>query len=200
MPIPVAPATFAGAMDAMRIALLGGSFDPPHWGHVLAACYARIAARADEVWVLPVARHAYSKRLGPWDQRWQLCQAAFGNLDFVKLRDDELRNPHGYSYDLISSLRAGHPGWTWVLVGGTDTAKDLGHWHRGEELRQMVEVVAVPRRGYDHSPAALPEISSTEVQNRIRNGDDVSELLPPGVIELIARNGWYRVAEWEKQS
>jgi nicotinate-nucleotide adenylyltransferase len=185
-------------MVGMRVALFGGSFDPPHWGHVLAACYARVAAAADEVWVLPVARHAYSKRLGPWDQRWALCAAAFGGLGFVKLRDDELRNPRGYSFDLVSSLRAAHPGWEWVLVGGTDTAKDLGHWHRGEELKRLVEVVAVPRRGFDASSAALPEISSTEVQNRLRGGGDAGELLPPGVVKLIAENGWYREAVWEK--
>ncbi len=120
----------------MRIALFGGSFDPPHLGHVLAATYARVMGGVDEVWVVPVARHAYAKPIAPWEQRWALCQAAFAGLGFVRLRDDELRNPHGYTFGLLAALRSGHPGHTWFLVGGTDTAADLGNWHRGAELRR----------------------------------------------------------------
>jgi nicotinate-nucleotide adenylyltransferase len=164
---------------------------------VLAACYAHLAGAADEVWVLPVARHAYSKNLGPWEQRWELCQAAFGPLGFVRLRDDELRNPGGYTFDLVTALRAQHPGWTWLLVGGTDTASDLGRWHRGEELKRLVEVIAVPRRGFNDSPEALPDISSTAIQERIRDGAAIDHLVPPAVARLVAERGWYRTLAWE---
>lgn len=177
----------------MRIALFGGSFDPPHLGHVLAATWARVVGGADEVWILPVARHAYGKHLSPWDQRWALCQAAFGPLGFTKLRDDELRNPQGYTVTLLERLRAEHPEASFSLVGGTDTSRDLPNWHRGAELVRMVDVIAVPRRGFDDShPAALPAISSTLVRERMQRGEDVSGMLPAAVATLIAGRNWYR--------
>lgn len=175
----------------MRIALFGGSFDPPHLGHVLAACYARVAGQADEVWVLPVAKHAYGKAISPWAQRWRLCQAAFAALPFVRLCDDELRNPAGYTIDLLAALAARNPGHRWLLVGGTDTARDLPNWHRGAELAELIEVIPVPRRGYDEHPAALPAISSSLVRERLAAGDDAAALLPPAVAALIASEGWY---------
>lgn len=175
-----------------RIALFGGSFDPPHLGHVLAACYARIVAGVDEVWVLPVARHAYAKPISPWEQRWRLCEAAFGGLPFVHLRDDEQTNTGGYTIDLIEHLRTRHPGYRWLLVGGTDTARDLPNWHRGPELVKLIEVIPVPRRGYDDHPAALPEISSSLIRERCKQGQPVDELVAPAVAALITANRWYR--------
>jgi nicotinate-nucleotide adenylyltransferase len=176
----------------MRIALFGGSFDPPHLGHVLAATYAASVGGADEVWVLPVAEHAYGKALSPWDRRWAMCQAAFAGLAFVRLRDDEQRNVGGYTFRLLESLRRQHPGHTWALVGGTDTAADLHNWFRGDELAAMVEVIAVPRRGYDEHLAALPAISSSDLRARLAQGTSIDGLVPAAVARLIAANGWYR--------
>jgi nicotinate-nucleotide adenylyltransferase len=177
----------------MHIALFGGSFDPPHLGHVLAATWARLVGGVDAVWVLPVAKHAYGKHLSPWAQRWELCQAAFAPLGFATLRDDELRNPEGYTITLIERLRAANPQARFSLVGGTDTSRDLINWHRGAELARLVDVIAVPRRGFDDShPAALPAISSTLVRERLQRGEAATELLPAAVTTLIANNGWYR--------
>jgi len=178
-------------MATMHIALFGGSFDPPHLGHVLAACYARAVGMVDEVWVLPVARHAWGKPLSPWAQRWELCHAAFDPLPFVRLRDDEAANDSGYTFDLVRRLKADHPGFRWSLVGGSDTAKDMPRWHRGPELAQLIEVIAVPRRGYDEHPAALPAISSSLVRDRCAAGSTIGELVTPAVAALIRANGWY---------
>lgn len=178
-------------MSGKRIALFGGSFDPPHLGHVLAACYARVVARVDEVWVLPVARHAYAKPLTPWTQRWQLCEAAFAGLAFVQVRADEQENPAGYTIDLLTLLGRKHPHHRWLLVGGTDTARDLPNWHRGAELAQLIEIIPVPRRGYDEHPAALPQISSSMIRERLARSGSIADLVPPAVAELIASQHWY---------
>ncbi len=178
-------------MSGKRIALFGGSFDPPHLGHVLAACYARVVAQVDEVWVLPVARHAYAKPLTAWEQRWQLCEAAFAGLDFVHVHGDEQDNPAGFTFDLIELLRRRHPHHRWLLLGGTDTARDLSNWHRGAELAQLIEVIPVPRRGYDDHPAALPHISSSLVRERLAAGAAIIDLVPPAVAKLIASHQWY---------
>ena len=176
----------------MHIALFGGSFDPPHLGHVLAATYARSVGGADEVWVLPVAEHAYHKSLSPWDQRWALCQAAFAGLGFVRVCDAERNNPGGFTFHLVCNLQRQHPGQRWSLVGGTDTALDLINWHRGPELVTLVECLAVPRRGFDEHPAALPAISSSDLRSRLAQGRAVTGLVPAAVERMIADRGWYR--------
>lgn len=175
----------------MHIALFGGSFDPPHVGHVLAATYAYSVGGVDEVWVLPVAQHPYHKSLSPWDQRWALCQAAFGGLGFVRLKDDEQRNPEGYSFNLVEALQRAHPGHHWSLVGGTDTAKDLLNWHRGAELAHKIAVIAVPRRGYDHVEHALPAVSSSQIRTSLHDRTDITGLVPAAVQRLINTHGWY---------
>lgn len=173
------------------IALFGGSFDPPHLGHVYAALHARLVGGADAVWVLPSARHPYAKALRPWEQRWELCRLAFADLPFVTLRDDELRSS-GYTVDLVESLAHANPGTGWLLVGGTDTARDLPNWRRGPELARMIRVHAVPRGGLDSHPGALPAISSSLVRERLAAGGEVGGLVPDAVARLIAERGWYR--------
>ncbi len=176
----------------MRIALFGGSFDPPHLGHVLAATYAYAVAQIDAVWVLPARVHPYAKALAPYAQRRALCDAAFGRLDFVEVRDDELANPDGYTVDLVERLAAAHPTFRWSLIGGSDTSADLHRWHRGADLVRLVDVIAVPRRGYDDAhPAALPAISSTAVRAALAQGQGIEQMVPPAVAELIRVNCWY---------
>lgn len=188
--IPSAPPHRGNDPPVPTIALFGGSFDPPHLGHVLAAAWARLCGGADRVWVLPAANHPYAKALSPWTQRWELCRLAFADLPFAEVRDDELRSS-GYTIDLVEQLTRAHPGHRWLLVGGTDTARDLPNWKRGAELARLVEVLRVPRGGLDDHPGALPAISSTLVRERLRAGGDVAGLLPRAVADEIARQGWY---------
>jgi nicotinate-nucleotide adenylyltransferase len=179
------------ATVATSIALFGGSFDPPHLGHVLAAGWARWCGGADQVWVLPAANHPYGKPLAPWEQRWRLCQLAFADLPFVVLRDDERRST-GFTIDLVERLTTEHPGHRWLLVGGTDTVRDLPQWRRGADLAKLIEVLCVPRGGHDSHPGALPAISSSLVRERLRTGGETGGLLPRAVGDEIAAQGWYR--------
>jgi len=173
------------------IALFGGSFDPPHLGHVYAALHARLVGGADRVWALPSMKHPYAKELRPWEQRWELCRLAFADLPFVELRDDELRST-GFTVDLVEALVRDHPGNTWLLVGGTDTATDMPSWRRGADLARLVRVHAVPRGGLDSHPGALPAISSSLVRRLLASGGEVAGLVPARVAQRIAAGGWYR--------
>lgn len=177
---------------AMTIALFGGAFDPPHLGHVLAACTARLHG-VDAVWILPSARHPYGKNLSPWPQRLELCHAAFGPLgDWCVVREDEQDNPSGTTWDLLDLLDRRHPSTKWCLVGGTDTAQDLPRWHRGPELAQRLPVLAIPRRGWDHQhPAALPDIRSRSLRADLQAGQPWEDRVPPAVATLIRSRNWY---------
>lgn len=176
-----------------RIALFGGSFDPPHLGHVLCALWARSIADADAVWVLPVAEHPYGKPVSAFPQRLELCRLAFADLPFVQVRDDELRNAGGRTITLLDLLEAEHPSVRFALVGGTDTERDLPNWYHGSDLVRRVDVIAIPRRGYDDEhPAALPAISSSLVREYLATGKDTAGLLPARVASRITAEQWYR--------
>ena len=180
----------------MRIAIFGGSFNPPHLGHVLCAVYAQKMGNVDEVWVMPSADHPYGKDLLSWEARWQLCEAAFAGLDFVKLRHDELENDGGKTYNLVQHLKKMYPDNTWFLIGGTDVAEDMPNWYHGYELQEMVELIAVPRQGFDNGSAtALPAISSTEIRNRLARGMAIDDLVPLAVERLIAEQQFYQAAK-----
>jgi nicotinate-nucleotide adenylyltransferase len=176
-----------------HIAIFGGAFDPPHLGHVLCACYAKLTTRIDQIWVLPSAVHPYGKAMRPFADRLQLCRLAFAELPFVQVRTDEQHNSGGRTIDLVEQLSQTHPHLHWHLVGGTDTERDLPHWYRGKDLSQRVQIIVIPRRGYDDQhPAALPAISSTLVRERIAQGLSCTDLIPHPVAQLIADQGWYR--------
>lgn len=177
----------------MRIAIFGGSFNPPHLGHVLCAVYAQKMGNVDEVWIMPSADHPYGKELLAWDDRWQLCEAAFAGLDFVKLRQDELQNDGGRTFNLVLHLKKTYPEHEWFLIGGTDVADDMSNWYRGAELQEMVELLAVPRQGFDHGSAtALPAISSTDIRDRLARGMTIDEVVPLCVERLIAERRYYQ--------
>ncbi len=177
----------------MHIALFGGSFNPPHLGHVLCALYAYKTAQVDEVWVLPSAEHPYGKDMLALDQRLEMCEAAFAGLSFIRVCDDERHNEGGKTYNLIQQLNERYVNNQWSLIGGTDTAQDLPNWYKGDELQELIDVIAVPRQGYDHdSDSALPAISSSLVRERIQAGESINDLVPQSVIELITARVYYK--------
>ncbi len=180
-------------MTRPRIALFGGSFDPPHLGHVLAAVHARSVGGCAEVWVLPSAVHPWAKALSPWDRRWILCQEAFAPLGpWCRVRDDERGNPSGFTYDLVVKLRAENPEADFLLMGGSDTKQQLPAWYRGEELARIIGIHVVPRGGHDAGISALPPVSSTLVRKLLAARDPaVAELLPRAVHERVIDQGWY---------
>ena len=169
------------------IALFGGAFDPPHLGHVLAATYARVRHGVEAVWVLPTCRHPWGKATTPFAQRLAWCRAAFADLPFVAVRDDEQDNASGTTWDLLDRLEAAHPRARFALLGGSDTGRDMASWHRGGELSRRLPVLVVPRRGQggDADPAALPAISSSLVRQRLAEGKPIDDLLPAAVARLI---------------
>ncbi len=168
-------------------ALFGGAFDPPHLGHVLAAVHAFASGGAGQVWVLPTAQHPWGKQTRPFAERLDLCRAAFAGLPFVSVRDDERDNPSGTTWDLLDLLERRDPGTRFVLIGGTDTGRDLPRWYRGEELARRLPVLVIPRRPLDDHPAALPAISSSLVRERLAAGLPVDDLVPAAVALLLRR-------------
>ena len=166
-----------------NIALFGGSFHPPHLGHVLCAAYARIMHDIDEVWVLPAAKHPYNKDLPEYPLRRLWCEVAFADLPFVTIRDDELENPTGRTWDLIDILDVKFEHHRFALIGGSDIANDIKNWYKGVELCERLHLIPIPRGGFGE-PVSLPKISSSAVREADISDPWLQQALPPGVLAL----------------
>ena len=186
-----------GASEGLpvRIGLLGGSFDPPHVAHLFLATYAISVADLDELLVMPCPDHPLGKRLSPWEHRFEMARLAFSELKRARVSDLEVRlGPPTRTIRTIRALQAERPGARIVLVVGADILAEADKWYRWEEIEASVELFVVGRQGVGSGGAevSLPAISSTQVRERIRRGQDVRTLVPARVLEYLGRHGLYR--------
>ncbi|MGE0786721.1 MAG: nicotinate (nicotinamide) nucleotide adenylyltransferase [Sandaracinaceae bacterium] len=180
------------------IAIFGGSFNPPHVGHVLAACWAMSAARFDALLVVPTVRHAFGKPLAPFAHRRRMAELAFGGLVSVSVSDVESRlDGPSYTVSTLERVQREHPSARLTLVVGSDLVPEIPRWHDAHRLDSLAERLVIPRPGYavpgDFTPA-LPEVSSTDVRERLARGESVRGLVPLRVAEYIAAHELYREA------
>ncbi|WP_437736591.1 nicotinate (nicotinamide) nucleotide adenylyltransferase [Sorangium sp. So ce1335] len=152
-----AGAPASSAPGARRVAIFGGSFNPPHVAHVLAATYAIAVAPIDEVLVVPVYRHPFAKELAPYEHRLAMCHLALGWLPGVSVSTVE-RELGGESLTLrtLEHLAAEHPGWAMRLLVGADVLPDLPRWHRFDRIEQIAPPIVLGRSGFDASVDAHP--------------------------------------------
>jgi nicotinate-nucleotide adenylyltransferase len=182
------------------VALLGGSFDPPHVAHVMAAWWVKATQEVDEVWLVPTYRHAFGKELAPFADRVRMCRLAVAGLRGVKvsaaereLADDPLC---GKTVRTLEHLRAAHRGTRFALVVGTDILREVHKWYRWDRVTALARLVVVGREGYpegaQEGAPLLPRVSSTEVRARLAAGRDVAGLVPRAVAEYAREKGLYR--------
>ncbi|MBI4702847.1 MAG: nicotinate (nicotinamide) nucleotide adenylyltransferase [Deltaproteobacteria bacterium] len=183
------------------VAVFGGSFDPPHVGHVLAAAYVLSTAPVDALLVVPVFRHPFAKPLAPFEARMEMCRRAMGWMPRVEICAIE-RELRGTSRTLhtIEALRRREPQSSWRLVIGSDVLADLSKWHRYDRIAELAPPLVLGRVGHaaPGAPAALlPQVSSSEIRYRLARGErcEVERLCPRAVLELIDKLGLYGGAE-----
>lgn len=186
----------------MKVAFYGGSFNPPHVGHVLAAAYLTTVAGFERVLVVPVFEHAFDKALLKYEDRVALCRLAFAQIRNVEVStiEAELSRP-SYTVTTILALKQRHPEWLLHLAVGADVLPEITRWHRSEELLRQSPLHVMGRRGYDN-PAGiepiLPEVSSSALRQWLREPESsqhqarLSQLLPLAVHEQIRTQGFYR--------
>jgi nicotinate-nucleotide adenylyltransferase len=180
------------------VALLGGSFNPPHVAHLMAAYWALATQDVREVWLLPSFRHPFGKELAPFEDRVRMCELAAREIRGLavctaerELADDPLV---GKTARTLEHLVAKHPGTAFSLIVGADVLPDTAKWYRWDRVETLARVVVIGREGFPPVPGApsLPAISSTEIRARIARGEDVSGLVPRRVREYIAEKRLYR--------
>ncbi len=179
-----------------RIALLGGSFNPPHIAHQMACLWALSTDQADEVWLVPCFRHPFHKDLVSYEHRVGMCRRAadlFGEGRVSVSRVEEELGGESRTLFTVEHLVAHHPQHRFRLLIGADILQEKGSWYRFEEIERLAPALVIGRSGYP-SPAGVPElpaISSTMVRERLRRGADVSALVPARVLEHIAAERLY---------
>jgi len=190
-----------------RIAFFGGSFDPPHIGHVLASAYILSTQEIDRVLVAPVFQHPFSKSLTSFVDRMAMCHVAFGWLPGVEISDVEARlGGESLTLRTLEHLVVARPGDTFRLVIGSDVVADLPKWHRFDRIAELAPPLILPRALArpamgGESPSAtqvLPCVSSSEIRDAFASApsfevpERVRALVPRHVIEHVTARGLYR--------
>jgi nicotinate-nucleotide adenylyltransferase len=180
------------------VAILGGSFNPPHVAHLMAAYWALATQGVQEVWLLPAYRHPFGKALAPFEDRVRMCELAAAPLRGVhvctaerELADDPLV---GKTARTLEHLQAKHPDHRFALVVGTDILPETDKWYRWDRVKALARILVVGRQGYEGAADApsLPAVSSTLIRERLGRGEDVSALVPGRVLAYVANRGLYR--------
>ena len=181
-----------------EVALLGGSFNPPHVAHLMAAWWTLATQGVSEVWLLPAYRHPFGKQLEPFEDRVRMCELAAAAIRGVRvcsaeaeLRDDPLV---GKTVRTLEHLASKHPTFRFALVVGADVLAETDKWYRFDRVRELARLIVVGRAGHlDGAGApALPPVSSTEVREKLGRGEDVSALVPRTVLDYIRERRLYR--------
>lgn len=168
------------------LGVLGGSFDPPHSGHVLLAAYALSVAPIDGLLVVPTFEHAFGKPLTPFEHRVQMCQLAFGFMKGVEVSriEEELGGP-SYTVHTLEALSGECPERGLRLIVGADILDEAHRWKDFERVRELAPLFVVDRAGFSRSRGEdaleLPRVSSTLVRDRLRAGSAATGLVPRAV-------------------
>ena len=181
----------------MRVAIFGGSFNPPHLAHQMAALYVLETAPVDELWMVPAFEHPFGKALAPFAHRLAMCEraaAALGPRVKVSAVERDL-GERSRTLRTIRRLQAEFPAHGFSLVIGADLIPEVPTWYAGEELQRTVPFIVVGRTGFDvPGTLALPRVSSTEVREALLAGRPVDGLVPRAVLHYIYGNNLYKTA------
>lgn len=197
----------------MRLGLLGGTFDPPHFAHLVLAEEAIAQLKLDRLLFVLTADppHKQDQAITPISQRIAMLQAAIADnpdFEFSRLEIDRL-GPH-YAVDTVRLVKEEQPDAEVVYLMGTDSLVDLPTWHAPKGFVAACDLLGVMRRpgdgiGLQAVEAVLPgvaakvrfieapllEISSSEIRQRIAEGQPYRYYLPPAVYAIIRQQGLY---------
>jgi nicotinate-nucleotide adenylyltransferase len=198
----------------VRLGIFGGSFDPPHIGHFLAAVDATEALALDRLFWVPAARQPFktdvsdgssSHEASPDDRFAMVAAATLAHPKFVPSRIEIDRVGLSYTVTTVEHFAQEYPNAELFLLMGADAWSQFGSWYQPERIRTFVRV-AVFARTFDKQggasgatlvpdhllPSRLVDVSSTEVRARVRAGKPIRGFVPDAVAEIIESKGLYR--------
>jgi len=186
-----------------RVALFGGSFNPPHIAHQLVALYVLETQPVDELWFVPTFTHPFGKQLVGYEHRVAMCERAaapLGPRARASRAEADLAARPGFvtshTLDLVEHVAA--QGHELRLVIGTDILLDATKWYRWDDVVAKAPPIVVGRGGHalptgSAAGFSMPEISATHVRNLLSCGaSEVTGLVPRDVLRYIAEHHLYQ--------
>lgn len=185
---------------ATKIAIVGGTFDPIHNGHL--QVITEVAKKFEKVIVIPTGNPWLKDHtpIASGEQRVAMAQIAINSLNLgekVQVSAIEVkRSGPSYAIDTVNELSKIYPDCQFTLVLGSDAASNLSKWHRSGELQKLVEVLVVKRPGVNSSDfpeieISAPDLSSTQIRDKIANSLDISEFVTQTVASFIKEHHLY---------
>lgn len=201
--------------NVRRLGVLGGAFDPIHYGHLQIAEEARERFALDAVLFIPTGEPPHKPQgQASAEQRFLMAElATVDHPQFIVSRMEIDRPGTSYTVDTLQALKQQYPDAELYLIMGADMAMDFPTWRQPERIRSLARVVAVTRPGvqdealrrhlatpamHDVELVVAPGIalSSTEIRRRAREGKSLRYLTPDTVIAFIEKEGLYEMDEW----
>jgi nicotinate-nucleotide adenylyltransferase len=188
-----------------RVGLFGGTFDPPHVGHLVTAVNVRHALRLDLV-ILMVANVPWQKQgtraISPADDRLAMVDAAVADVEGLVVGDLEVRRGgDSYTADTLAELARLHPAAELFTIVGDDAAAGIDTWERADEVAARSSLVVVDRPGIPvELPSGYPwirvevphlEVSSTDLRERVRDGRPLDYLITDSVQRIVRERSLY---------
>jgi nicotinate-nucleotide adenylyltransferase len=188
-----------------RIGVMGGTFDPIHHGHLVAASEVADRFSLDEVMFVPTGQPWQKSGESPAEHRYLMAViATAANPRFTVSRVDIDRPGPTYTRDTLTDLRAAQPDAEWFFITGADALAAILEWKDVGQLFELAHFIGVTRPGYHLHAPRLPDgavtlfevpalaISSTDCRERVRSGAPVWYLVPDGVVQYIAKHRLYQ--------
>lgn len=188
-----------------RVGVMGGTFDPIHHGHLVAASEVQRSLELDEVVFVPTGEPWMKSNVTAAEHRYLMTViATASNPRFTVSRVDIDRAGPTYTIDTLRDVRSEHPHSELFFISGADAVAQILDWKDAEELWSLAHFVAVSRPGHALNIRALPQdgvsslevpalaISSTDCRERVDRGYPVWYLVPDGVVQYISKHHLYR--------
>ena len=194
-----------GAQRRARIGVMGGTFDPIHHGHLVAASEVQQKFDLDEVIFVPTGQPWMKTGVSPGEHRYLMTViATAANPRFTVSRVDIDRTGPTYTIDTLRDIHAARPNADIFFISGADAIAQILDWKDVDEVWSLAHFIAVSRPGHALTISGLPEqgvsllevpalaISSTDCRNRVSRGFPVWYLVPDGVVQYISKHHLYR--------
>lgn len=190
----------------MRLGLFGGTFDPPHVGHLIVAQDALTQLPLDRVIFVPAATppHKRDRLVAPAGLRLAMVRAAAESDDRFAVDDIEIRRGGAsYTVDTLRAYRADRPEAELFVLMGADQYAEFDSWRESGEIRRLARLAVLARDGETHEAATAGavavgvtriDVSATEIRRRVASGEPIRYLVAPAVETIIRRNRLYETA------
>ena len=192
-------------MPKIRLGVMGGTFDPIHNGHLVAASEVAAALNLDQVVFVPTGNPTQKPEVTGGEHRYLMTViATAANPRFMVSRVDIDRDKPTYTVDTLTDLKTTYPDAELFFITGSDAIAQILAWREVKRLWDLAHFVAVSRPGHALQIPDVPvgtvtvvevpalSISSTDCRSRVLKGEPIWYLVPDGVVQYIGKHGLYK--------